>query len=137
MGTALSDPDDPPTQESIGETLGPAAGAWSAFTQTLADNDVVAEWRHFRDGGWLLKATRGRKTVAWADIHDGFFRVAFHFAERLRPALLSNETLSRDLRRRIADTPPRGKLVSIALDVQDVDDLPNVASVLSARLSLR
>jgi hypothetical protein len=32
---------------------------------------MAIAWRYYRDGGWLVKATRGSKTVAWVNVARG------------------------------------------------------------------
>lgn len=136
MGSAFAEEDRPPTEEGIRAVLESACDAWFEFDRCLADRGVRAEWRYYRDGGWLRKAVRGPKTVAWLSIEPSFFRVTCHFSESQRSLLAGSETLGQEIRCRLAETPPKGKLLSVSVDVHDTADIPTATSLLNTKLLL-
>ncbi|WOP19128.1 DUF3788 family protein [Raineyella sp. LH-20] len=137
MDNAFVDPAVHPDQRSILDALGDSAAVWSAVTDVFSAQGAEVAWRHYRDGGWLAKATKKGKTVAWLSVHPGALRVAFHFAERLRPKVLGSDSLGDRLRDRIADLEPAGHLFSVPIDVRTPQDVEEVSTLLRLRLALR
>jgi hypothetical protein len=103
----------------------------------FAEAGVVVSWRYYRDGGWLAKATRGKKTIAWLAVEDGFVRVTFHFAERHRAALAEADGLAQQVRDRIAATAVSGRLLSVTFEVREPADLDPVRVVLAVKLTAK
>lgn len=136
MGSAFTDGASTPTEAQIREVLGPAGDAWSAFTVFLQQHGVAAEWHFYRDGGWLLKATRNGSTIAWASVEPSKLLVTCHFAERHRAELTDATPLSAALRERIRETPPRGRLVSVQLEARGRADIPDIDALLACKLAV-
>ena len=101
MPTAFRDPDIEPTSARIHAALGPAGDAWDELTGLLTEAGLDLTWRYYRDGGWLAKATNGKKTIAWLSVEPGQVKITFYFAERHRTTLAEDPTLSAGLRERI------------------------------------
>lgn len=135
VGSAFTDGASTPTEAQIREVLGPAGDAWSAFNVCLEQHGVAAEWHFYRDGGWLLKATRSGNTIAWASVERSTLLVTCHFAERHRAELTDCTSLSAELRERVRETPQRGGLVSIQLAVRTPADIPDIDALLACKLA--
>ena len=87
-------------------------------------------WRYYREGGWLAKATKGSKTVAWLNVVPGGARVTCYFAERDRARLVENPALPADVRDRIAVVALIGKLLPVSLEVRESADVEVVCTTL-------
>ncbi len=98
---------------------------------------VEITWRHYKDGGWLAKAVRKGKTVAWLTVQPGALLVSFHFAERLRAKLLDDETVGENLRQRVSQTPVPGKLFTIPLAIRADADITDARQLLEFKLSTK
>ncbi len=104
-----------PTEKDVALALGRTARSWTElFGRTRAEHpDLDRAWRFYGDAKrWLLKVSRGSKTVFWVSVDQGRFRVAFYFPERLSAALLASE-LSEDRKAQIRDGAPTGKLRAV------------------------
>ena len=137
MGSVFSDARVKPTSAAIREALGSRSQAWEQTLAMFAEAGVLVSWRHYRDGGWLAKATRGKKTIAWLAVEDGFVRVTFHFAERHRATLAEADGLARQVRDRIAATAVSGRLLSVTFEVRKPADLDPVRVVLAVKLTAK
>jgi hypothetical protein len=137
MGSVFSDAGVEPTSAAIQEALGSASQAWEQTLAVFAEADVLVSWRYYRDGGWVAKATRGNKTIAWLAVEDGFVRVAFYFAERHRAALADADGLAQQVRDRIAATAVSGRLLSVTFEVREPADLEPVRVVLAVKLTAK
>jgi hypothetical protein len=134
MGSVFAEAGAEPTGAAIREALGSRSRAWDQTMTVFAEAGVLVSWRYYRDGGWLAKATRGNKTIAWLAVEDGFVRVTFHFAERHRATLAEADGLARQVRDRIAAIAVSRRLLSVTFDVREPADLDPVRVVLAVKL---
>jgi hypothetical protein len=88
-------------------------------------------------GGWLAKARRGNKTIAWLTVEDGFVRVAFHFAERHRAALAEADGLPQQVRERTSGMALSRRLLPVTFEVREAADLDPVRAALAAKLTAK
>ncbi|MDR3068301.1 MAG: DUF3788 family protein, partial [Cellulomonas sp.] len=116
--------------------LGPAAEAWHALRGVLAEAGTTVGWHHYRDGGWLAKATKGSKTVAWLQVGSGFAQMTCYFAERHRPALATAD-LPPTLRAQIVGQAMVGRMLPFSLQVRTLDDVRSAATVLTLKQTLK
>lgn len=137
MVNVFTDAEVRPDQGAIRAALGDASGVWDEITDVFASFGAEVTWRHYRDGGWLAKASRSGKTLAWLRIDPGVLQVSFHFAERLRDTLVIDGVIAEELRERIAQAPVSGKLFSITLEVPTPDGVEDVRQLLAAKLATK
>lgn len=135
MTSAFRDPGVEPTTERIHAALGPAADTWDELTALIADAGAPIVWRYYRDGGWLAKASKGQKTIAWLSVAQGQATITFYFAERHRSILIQDPALTEELRHRIATTALSGRLLPVSMDLHDSRHLPLVRALLATKLS--
>lgn len=133
MTPVFRDPGVEPTTESIGAALGPAGDIWAELTALIADSGALLAWRYYRDGGWLARASEGRKTIAWVNVGQGHATITFYFAERHRSILAHNPALTDEVRHQIATAALSGKLLPVTLDLHDRRHLPEVRALLAMK----
>lgn len=134
MTSVFRDPGVEPVTEVIHAALGPATDAWEQLTALIADSGGQLTWRYYRDGGWLAKATKGKKTIAWLCVAQGEATITLYFAERHRPMLADNPGLAEELRHRIETTVLRGRLLPVTLKLRGTRQLPQVRELIAAKL---
>jgi Protein of unknown function (DUF3788) len=134
VSAAFRDPAVEPTAARIHAALGAAAQAWDLLTQLIGDLGLSLAWRYYRDGGWLARASKGSRTVAWVNVHEGSATVTCYFAERDRARLVDHADLPTDVRDRIAVVSLVGKLLPVSLQVHGIADLAAVATLLRTKL---
>ncbi|WP_430608380.1 hypothetical protein IGI92_001444 [Enterococcus sp. DIV2379] len=119
-----------PTEQLIAESLGEGYAIYQRFVETLENEGIsLMDWRYYQDGkAWLSKGeykwttTRGTnkvKPIFWLSMWEGFFKVSFHFSEKVRTQLLSLP-ISDDTKERIHKAPTNGtkmKFFSVIFDV--------------------
>ena len=132
----FSDPSARPTTALVEQALGPAGGAWQTLLDELAIRGLAAEWRYYKDGGqWLIKATKGAKTVAWIQVDRGFGHLTCYFALRLRGALV--ESLPPEVGAVFAQREPIGKLLPVQIEVRTPADTAAALAVIDCKLRLK
>ncbi|OUZ07033.1 hypothetical protein BHE97_18175 [Aeromicrobium sp. PE09-221] len=137
MGNVFTDAQVRPEQGAISVALGDASSVWDEATEVFASAGAEVTWRHYRDGGWLAKASRNGKTLAWLCVTPGVLQVSFHFAERLRETLSNDRAINGHLRERIAQMPTSGNLFSIPLEVRTPDEVGDVKQLVALKLSTK
>jgi len=137
MGPVFNDPAIEPTSTLIQEALGEAHAAWEQLGSLLAEAGVVPGWRYYRDGGWLIKAVQGSKTMAWAQVNQGFGRITFYFAQRYQEPLFTASALPTALRQRIKAMPKVGKSLAVTLEIRTPADVAEAGLVLDFKQSLK
>ena len=128
-----------PTEEAILEALGRAAPTWRAlFDQLRATHPELSEsWNYYADGKrWLLKVTRGSKTMFWLSVVKGAFRIGFYFPERLTTALLASE-LSDERKLELRRGAPSGKLRSVSIELGPRRGIRDVMTLIGLKKALK
>lgn len=138
MPATFRDPDVAPTIGMVHDVLGPGAAAvWDELAGLVTGAGATLAWRYYADGGWLAKASRANRTVAWLNVAPGQATITFYFAERHRASLAANPELSSTEREQIAGTALSGRLLPVTLTLADGRQLPEVRALLTAKLSLK
>jgi hypothetical protein len=111
----FTDRDAAPTDQTIAHALGRAAGAWVALFEQLRADGLSESWKYYADGkSWLLRVSRGTKTVCWVVVERGAFRVGFYFPERALGTLLASD-LSDERKAELRAAAPSGKLRRVSI----------------------
>jgi len=140
MEQPFTHPEAMPDDDAIAQVLGDAYATWAATVAMLSNAGATPTWHYYRDGGWLAKATKGSKTIAWLAIDDGerpCGKLTFYFAERLRDDVLSSPGLSDERRQELVATKPIGRSLPVQFDLDTTTDLKQVEAIIAARLALQ
>ena len=131
----LKDPNTKLTDEFLSTVLRDSYTAWNVFNGKLPSYEIVLEWRHYKDGGWLAKAVYKKKTVFWCSVSDSFFTINFSFSEKphLR-ASVQELDISDDVKNSIVSTP-KGKSFSIKINVYNENQLSNIYALIDYKKS--
>lgn len=131
----LTDPDVAPDDVRIRAALGEAFQAWQALESALTDSPfrLALSWRYFRDGGWLRKALRGRRNLAWLAVWKDHATITFYFAARHREDLVALP-IPDALRNQAAEAEMTGRMVPLVIEVRSQDDVDAALEVLRYKL---
>jgi len=144
----LRDPNIQPTNDVIAAILGEQYAAYTQFLGMLAGSDVTPQWRYYTDGkAWLAKglyqwkSVRGtdkEKTIFWLSMWDGFFKVSFFFAEKVRVSM-QGLAVSENTKRMIEDAKQMGKLKFFPLifDVCSDDLFDDLSTLIDYQKSIK
>jgi len=98
------------------------------------DAGATVEWRYYRDGGWLAKATSRRQTIAWLRVEPGQLRISFSFPAPLRDQLLDEVALA-TIRDQIIEAP--GRSIALSLGLSDASALDPVVALIAVKVQAR
>jgi len=126
-----------PNDENLSLVLGGSFSAYQLLQEKLLEDDASLEWRFYKDGGWLAKVTRKKKTIIWGSAEDGYFSASFLFSEKphLRAGVLELDIA--DERKNKLVSTPGGNYFSIAIDIYDEKDLPDVYKLIAYKKSAK
>ncbi|MGC6768299.1 DUF3788 family protein [Enterococcus sp. LJL51] len=115
-----------PTAENLRIVLGNSFSAYKTLVEKLADFEVVLEWRFYRDGGWLAKAVRKKKTIFWGEAKNGYFTIAFHFNEGNKQGVFVL-AIADELKQAFSKASLiGGKWTTLKIDIYSESELPDV-----------
>jgi len=134
----LTDPDRVPDDGQITQHLGASFAAWQNLKETLSGPEFGLElsWHHYRDGGWLCKALRGRKNMAWLAVWEGYATVTCYFSARHREGLAAIR-LPEALRTRLAGAELSGAMLPVSVEIRSAADVAAAVEIIRYRLRAR
>lgn len=134
----LTNPDVAPDEVQIRAALGEAFNAWQGLESALTDPsfDLALSWHYFRDGGWLRKALRGKKNLAWLAVWKDHATVTFYFAARQREDLVALPVPDA-LRRQAAEAEMTGRMLPLVIEIRSRADVDAALEVLRYKLGAR
>jgi hypothetical protein len=137
-GAVLTDPDRPPDDEQVRVHLGTSFFAWQRLEAALRgpELDLALSWHHFRDGGWLCKALRGKKNIAWLAVWEGYATVTCYFSARHRDDLAALP-LPDSLRTQISQVQMSGAMLPVVVEIRSPADVEAAVEVVRYRLRAR
>ena len=126
-----------PSESVLASALGDCNETYQVLISKLPEYLIELEWRYYNDGkAWLGKAVGKKKTVFWLSIWQNFFRVSFHFTEKTR-AGIQDLPVSEEVKKQIENAQIKGKLVSLVIDVSNVQDLKDVLALILYKQSCK
>lgn len=134
----LTNPDVAPDEVHVRGALGEAFSSWQGLESALADPpfDLVLSWHYFRDGGWLRKALRGKKNLAWLAVWKDYSTVTFYFAARQRKDLVALP-IPDALRMQAAEAKMTGRMLPLVIEIRSRADVDAALEVLRYKLGAR
>ena len=134
----LANPDVAPDEAQIRAALGEAFNAWKGLESALTDPPfrLALSWRYFRDGGWLRKALRGTRNLAWLAIWKDHATITFYFAARHREDLVALP-IPDTLRNEAAEAEMTGKMLPLVVEIRSQADVEAALEVLRYKLGAK
>ena len=134
----LTNPDVAPDEVQIRAALGEAFNAWQGLESALTDPPfgLALSWHYFRDGGWLRKALRGKKNLAWLAVWKDYATVTFYFAARQREELAALPVPDA-LRVQAAEAEMTGRMLPLVIEIRSRADVDAALEVLRYKLGAR
>ena len=131
------DKDAKPNDENLSIVLGSSFPAYTALVEKLAEFEAELEWRFYKDGGWLAKITRKKKTLIWGWAETGFFGTNFIFSNKshLREGVLALDIADK-WKDNIEETP-NGSYFSIQIEVREEADLTDVYTMIAFKMKAK
>ena len=126
-----------PNDFNLSNVLGDSFEAFKVLENKLVDYDAELGWRFYKDGGWLAKITRKKKTLIWGWAEPGFFGTNFIFSNKshLREGVLALE-ISDEYKNNIEETPT-GTYFSLQIGIRSESDLEDVFKMIEYKIKAK
>ena len=135
----FSDPDVKPDQKLIFSKIGSKEKLWQALMSFMSENYKESEgtWNYYNDGKrWLFKMVLKKKTIFWATVLEGAFRITFYFGGKAEPVIVASD-LSDNAKQQYLTGPRYGKIRAITILVNDISDVSMIEKIIAIKVKLK
>jgi hypothetical protein len=135
----FSDPDVKPDEKLIFSKIGSKKKLWQALMSFMSENYKESEgaWNYYNDGKrWLFKMVLKKKTIFWATVLEGAFRITFYFGGKAEPVIVASD-LSENAKQQYLTGPRYGKIRAITIPVNDMSDVSMIEKIIAIKVKLK
>ena len=126
-----------PDIEVLSSVLGEAFESYLSLIDLYKKNDLVNEWRYYKDGkAWLGKVQKKKKTIVWMSVWKGYTQAAIYFPVRLLDEILALD-ISEVQKEKIMQTKSVGKSKPCIFEIRNQDDLIDLEKVIQFKISIK
>ena len=124
-----------PDNDILHAVLGDSFEAYLSLLDLYKKNDLVNEWRYYKDGkAWLGKVQKKKKTIVWMSVWKGYTQAAIYFPVRLLDDILALD-ISEEQKEKIRTTKSVGKSKPCIFDIHVQSDLVDLEKVIQFKIS--
>lgn len=135
----LTDKQIYPSDEVIFSIIGEKKSFWKTIMNYMSDNYVGSsgEWNFYIDGKrWLFKMVYKKKTVFWATVMDGTFKITFYMSNKAE-AIIDKSDLSGPIKEEFKTAKHYGLIRPLSFIINQQEDLENVFKVIAIKIALK
>ena len=126
-----------PDENVLKIILGNSFEAYSELLKLFDDNELIREWRYYKDGkAWLCKAQKKKKTIVWMSAWKGFMQATIYIPARLIEKVyelpISQDTISK-----IQNTKNVGKSKPCIFEVRTTEILKDFSVVMQYKIDAK
>ncbi|MCU0456409.1 MAG: DUF3788 domain-containing protein [Bacteroidales bacterium] len=134
----FKDKDLPPTDDLILQYLGASGHLWQSVMSYISEScdDTKGTWNWYNDGKqWLFKVVRKKKTIFWASVLEGGFRITFYFGGKAEPAIRAS-AIRDDLKDQYMTGPRYGQIRAITLRPGNTNDISEIEKLIALKMKI-
>jgi hypothetical protein len=134
----LSDKAVIPTDDYIFSLIGDNKIHWQEIMSYTAKayNDT-GSWNYYNDGKqWLFKLVNKKKTIFWAGILTGTFRITFYFGDKVEPLLAASD-IPEKIKDEFKSAKRYGAVRAISIVINDQTDVDNVLKLIAIKHKMK
>jgi Protein of unknown function (DUF3788) len=135
----LSDKSVVPTDDFIFSVIGERKVQWIMIMNYLSENypDASGTWNYYNDGKqWLFKFVRKKKTVFWAALLTGAFRITFYLGNKA-DSIIENSDLPVRIKEEFKSAKRYGQIRPLTIIVRDNTDIDNVLNIIVLKSKIK
>lgn len=126
-----------PDEEVLRTVLGPSYEAFTSLLNLIDKNDMVHEWRFYKDGkAWLCKVQRKKKTIVWMSARKGYMIATVYLPVRLLKPLLELD-ISELSKENIRKAKNVGKSKPCSFEIRDEEVLADFEQVMQFKIKVK
>lgn len=135
----LLDKDKKPDNELIYPIIGESKQYWKEIMDHLIEiyPESSGDWNYYNDGKqWLFKMSQKKKTIFWAGILRGSFRITFYFGDKAEP-VIDKSDLPQTVKEEFKTGKRYGKIRAISIKVNSASDIDTVKKLVAIKTKLK
>jgi len=126
-----------PDENVLRMVLDKAYDAYALLLKLFDNNEMLYEWRYYRDGkSWLCKVQKKKRTIVWMSVWKGFLQTAIYFPEKYLDKVYELD-ISEDVKNKIRSTKNVGKSKPCILEIRDEKILPDLEKIMILKLECK
>lgn len=123
-----------PDEKVLQAVLGESYSAYCELLKLFDDNEMVYEWRYYKDGkAWLCKVQKKKKTIVWMSAWKGYMQAAIYLPVRLVDNVYALD-ISEEVRNKIKETKNVGKSKPCIFEIRNRDILTDFNTVMQFKI---
>ena len=105
----LNDESVYPDEQVLKVILGPSYDAYVSLLKLFDENEMVYEWRYYKDGkAWLCKVQKKKRTIVWMSAWKGYMQATVYFPQKYIDQIYTLD-ISTEMKEKIRATKNVGK----------------------------
>lgn len=130
----LNDENTYPDESVLKKVLGKSYNAYLELLTLYESNELVYEWRYYRDGkAWLCKVQHKKRTIVWMSAWTGYMQATIYFPERLINDIFKL-SITEETKNRIKATKNVGKSRPCSFDIRNKSSLRDLEEVMKFKI---
>ena len=133
----LNDESIYPDESVLRGVLGNAYSAYTELLKLYIDNEMISEWRYYKDGNaWLCKVQKKKKTIIWMSAWKDYMQACIYFPERQIEGVL-NLGISDLTKERVRNAKSIGKSKPCIFEVKTNEILVDIEKVMNYKMIVK
>jgi hypothetical protein len=133
----LTDENTYPDESILKKVLGKAYNAYLDLIKLFDNNDLIYEWRYYRDGkAWLCKVQKKKRTIVWMSAWKGYLKAAVYFPERYLEDIYKLN-ISSEAKNKIKETKNVGKSKPCIFEIRNKKVLKDLDKVMKFKMLIK
>lgn len=117
--------------------LGKSYNAFSKLLEIYNSNEMIYEWRYYKDGkAWLLKVQKKKKTIVWMSAWKGYMKATIYIHLKYLDDIYKLK-ISEDIKKNIEETKNIGKLKPCTFEIRNQKILKEFSEVMNFKLTAK
>jgi Protein of unknown function (DUF3788) len=128
-----------PTDDLIFSIIGDKKIFWKTIMRYMAEHyeDSLGQWNFYNDGKrWLFKMTLKKKTIFWAGILTGTFRITFYLGSKAE-TIIENSDLPQNIKEGFRTAKRYGLIRPVSFIIQNQSDVDNVLKMIALKCRMK
>lgn len=128
-----------PTKEILDNVLNDSYPSFESLMETVTDTEygLTYQWNFYKDGkSWLCKVSNKKKTVFWASVWDGYFKISFFFTEK-HLEKISTLNINEKIKEDFFKEKPIGRLLPMIFNIYQKNQLSDLLTVIEFKKNLK
>lgn len=130
----LTDEDIYPDESVLKKVLGKSYNAYLDLLKLFENNDLIYEWRYYKDGkAWLCKVQKRKRTIVWMSAWRGYLKATVYFPERYIKDIYKLN-ISSEAKNKIKKTKNVGKSKPCVFEIRNKKVLKDLDKVMKFKI---